>query len=325
VIPGDLTAASSRNRKRWAPLAVAWLVLLPLGVVTPRGQDQAATFLNFTVKARGDIYVRDLKQEELTLELDGRPVEVRYLGGRDVSTSALIVLENSPRTAQQPVSIPQWGQINPIDRIRYLLLDDFFPQITANGEVMLAQFFTEFEVIHDFSGDESRSVMALQDMQLNFAGVVMNNIHVGRALGRGLDLLKRREARRKLLIFVTASVDRDAYLAQEEYREMFRYSDVELYTIAFAPRFASTSNFTFEEKMTGTYLRALAGETAGHAYLVSEYAYLDGLFTDLKGRIANMYTIGFYPPREGGEYKVSIRVDRPKAQVSHRPSIRVGE
>jgi hypothetical protein len=280
--------------------------------------DQTAHFLNFTVKDRRGIYIRDLKPDEVTLRLNGQPVDVRYLGGRDVQTATAVILENSPRTASQPVSIPQWGQINPIDRIRYLLLDDFFPQLTASGEVMLAQFFREFEVIHAFTGDDSVPVMAIQEMQLNFTGVVLDNIHVGRALARGVDLLKRVPARRKLLILFTAAIDRDGYQNLEEYQELLRQSDAELYTISFAPRFASSAAFSFEEKMTGHYFRILAGETGGRAYLVSEYTYLDELFTDLKGRIANTYTAGFYPPGGAEEFEVEIQISREKCQIAHR-------
>lgn len=281
-------------------------------------QDRDAAFLHFTVKDRRGVYVRDLKPDEISLQLNGQAVEIRYLGGREVPTSAVVILENSPRTAQQPVSIPQWGQINPIDRIRYLLLDDFFPQITGNGEVLLAQFFREFEVIHDFTADDSIPIVALQEMQLNFTGIVMDNIHVGRALGRGVDLLQRRPSRRKLLILFSAAVDRDSYQNQDEYREMLRRSEVDLYTVAFAPRFATGSAYSFEEKMTGQYLRALAGETGGRAYLVSEFAYLDELFTDLKGRIANTYTVGFYPSGNDREFEVKIQVNRDKCEVAYR-------
>jgi VWFA-related protein len=283
-----------------------------------QSDDEAPRFISFTVKDRHGIYVRDLRREEVALELDGKPVEIKYLGGKDVQTSAVILLENSPRTAKQPVSIPQWGQINPIDRIRYLLLDDFFPPITANGEVLLAQLYMDFEILKDFTGDDSGLVTALQDMQLNFAGVVFNNIQIGRALGRAVNLLERRPSRRKFLVAFTAAIDRDSYQNLEEYQEMFRRSDIDLYTVAFAPRFATGTTHTFEEKMTGQYYRTLAGETGGRAYLVGEYAYLDELFTDLKGRISNAYTAGFYPPAGGPEFEVTIRVARERCTVTHR-------
>ncbi|GAB4108482.1 MAG: hypothetical protein Kow001_05950 [Acidobacteriota bacterium] len=318
-----ILACKAWGARRPAPRLWALALLGGLWVTTPVGlsvqsDNQEARFISFTVKDRHGIYVRDLRREEVALELDGKPVEIKYLGGKDVQTSAVILLENSPRTAQQPVSIPQWGQINPIDRIRYLLLDDFFSPITMNGEVLLAQVYKDFEVLKEFTGDDSSLVMALQDMQLNFAGVVFNNIQIGRALGRAVNLLERRPSRRKFLVAFTAAIDRDSYQNLEEYREMFRRSDIDLYTVAFAPRFATGTTHTFEEKMTGQYYRTLAGETGGRAYLVGEYAYLDELFTDLKGRISNAYTAGFYPPAGGPEFEVKIRVAREGCSVTHR-------
>ncbi len=316
---GPLGTSRSAGRRLGLGMALVGLsVIVTPALPAAEGDSPVPRFVTFTVKDRHGVYVRDLRREEVTLELDGKPVEVRYLGGREVETSAVVLLENSPRTARQPVSIPQWGQVNPIDRVRYLLLDDFFPSITAGGEVLLAQFFKEFEILREFTDDDSSLVAALQDMQLNFAGVVFNNIQIGRALGRAVNLLERRPSRRKLLVAFTAAVDRDSYQNLEEYREMFRRSDIDLYTVAFAPRFATGHAYTFEEKMTGHYYRALTGETGGKAYLVGEYAYLDELFTDLKGRLSNAYTAGFYPPEGGPEFEVKIRVARDKSTVTHR-------
>ena len=80
--PGtSLPAASGRYNE-----PVKWLSLIPyvlcLAAISfaPEASDRQARFLNFSVKQKNGIYVRDLKQEEVKLHLDQEPVEIRYFG-----------------------------------------------------------------------------------------------------------------------------------------------------------------------------------------------------------------------------------------------------
>jgi len=275
-------------------------------------------FLTFTVRDRAGFYARDLKREAVRITADGRPVEVKFLSNR-VDSAFVVVLENSPRTAMNPVSIPQWGQINPIDWFRFQMQGEFFSILTEQGPVLLAEFFEEFKVLQGFSGDDNSLIAALNGMQLNFAGIVLNNIQVGRALGRAFDLLKDRSEKRKCILLFTRTIDRDSYPNLEEYKAMLRNSDIDLYVVSFAPRSVTSSTSTFEEKMNTFFFRSLASETSGRAYLTGEYTYIDELFTDLKGRLGATWVAGFYSPfPERGEHELKLTVELPKAVPTYR-------
>lgn len=296
------------------------LVTLPVSAAESR----QVKYLNFTVQNRHGVYVRDLKLEEVSLRLDKEPKEIGYLGYRDVETAFAFILENSPRTAQYPVSQPQWGQINKIDEVRYFLQLDVFNQLVELGPVLLAEFYEDLTILENFTAEDYKLSNSIGDMRPNFSGIKFDLAQVGRALGRGVDLLRNRPEKRKYLILYTASVDRDSYQNLEEYKGMFRGADVEVFIVADAPRFSTGSAaFSFEEKMSGFFFRNLAKETAGKAYLTTEYVYLEELFTDLISRLTNSYTIGFYvePGRRPEDHKVEIEVGRDKCDVTHRDEV----
>jgi len=285
--------------------------------------DSEARYVTFTVKDRNNIFVRDLSREEVKITLDGKPVDVRFLAGKDLPTAFLVLLENSPRTAKFPVSLPQWGEVNPIDVFRYHMQYDFFPLLTTEGEVCLGEFYEEIKFLQDFTDQEGYLVNALLNMEPEFAGIVLNNIEVGRVLGRAVDVLKSRPEKRKVLLLFTRNIDRESYPNMDEYQLMLRNTDIDLYVVSIGPHFVSGPNHTFEERMNGPFFRALCGETGGRAYVTGEYTYLDELFTDLKGRLSNTYTAGFYVDTSHPvqEHELDVEVAREKSKVTHRKSL----
>lgn len=295
-------------------------MLLAILLAAPASYGKEIRYLSFVAKNRHDIYVRDLKQDEVELKLDGEPVEIGFFGSKDISTAYAVFLENSPRTAHFAISMPQAGRINPIDRIRYEMTYDFFGPLTETGSVLLAQFFKEVEILQPFTDHDDLILYAMNDMQLNFSGVMFDDIEVGRVIGRGVDILRERSEKRKILILFTTTVDRESYGNLEEYQLMLRNVDIELYVISFAPRFVSGTGRAFTEKMNRFFFRNLVQETGGKALVTGEFAYLEELFTELKGSLQNSYTVGFYvdSDKKVGEHEVELNLKREKCKVSHR-------
>jgi len=304
------------------PLTLLLLLSMPLAA-TESSAAREARFLNFSVQDRHGIWVRDLKREEVELKLAGRPVDIRYFGYRNVDTAFAVVLENSPRTAEYAVSQPQLGRVNTVDRVRYEMQDDFFDVITRIGPCMLAQFDREVESVQKFTREPDLLIGALNRIRPQPSGLMTDYIEVGRVIGRMVDVLGRRSEKRKILIVFTSIVDRSSYNNLSEYQDMLRYDDVELYVVSFAPRTVDSLGATFEQKSNALFFRRLARETAGRAYMTGEFTYLEELFTDLKGRLANYYTVGFYvePTESVGEHEVSLQVARKKSKVTHRKVI----
>ncbi|HLV01068.1 MAG TPA: hypothetical protein VKZ59_07360 [Acidobacteriota bacterium] len=282
---------------------------------------QSVQYLTFTVEGAHGIYVRDLKKDEVELRLDGEPVEIRYFGGHTVDTAYAFLIENSPRTAPHAVSNPRWGMVNAVDQIRYHLMSDFFYPLSTIGPSMLAEFFLELKVLQDFTREDYLLVNAVSDMRPEFTGVAVDRIEVGRMLGRGVDFLRERPEKRKMLVLFTATIDRESYAHLEEYKQMLQGTDVELFVVSFALRFPSGPGVSFNEQMNTYFFRQLTGVTSGKTYISTEYAYLDRLFTDLRSRLENSYTIGFYLPasEEPDEHDVELKINRSKVRVTCRP------
>lgn len=316
-------AGGPGSRYRLVALVVLAAALLSSYLIGQTGERRAAQYLSFTVEGSRGIYLRDLRQEEVELRLDGRPVDIRYFGGQTVETAYAFLIENSPRTAPHAVSNPRWGQVNAVDQIRYHLMSDFFYPLSRIGPSMLAEFFLEMKILQDFTREDYLLVNAVSDMRPEFTGIAVDRIEIGRILGRGVDLLRERPEKRKMLVLFTTTIDRESYAHLEEYQQMFSEADIELFVVSFAARFPSGPGVSFTEQMNTYFFRKLAGVTSGKAYISTEFAYLERLFTDLKSRLQNSYTIGFYLPHseEYGEHEVELKINRNDVRVTCRPTL----
>jgi hypothetical protein len=292
-------------------------------LLSPMAQaaERQGLYLTFSARDQNRIYFRDLKEEDVALYLDDQQVEIRYFGYQKVSTAFAFIIENSPRTAQYPRSTPQMGQNNIVDYVIYGLMDGVFPPLVQMGPVMVAEFYKEFSIVQSFTTDDYMLDDALVRMQPNWMGMDKENIPVARMLGRGVDLLKDRNERRRILVLFTAAIDRESYKNLEEYRQLLRHENVEVYVVSFARRFASSTGTTFEQQMNTYYFRNLVKETSGHFYISEELAYLDDVWLDLKSRLTNSYTLGFYveADNEPTEHEVEIKILRGKSDITHRP------
>ncbi len=299
------------------------LVLLPVLfiAVLAHADSRQPRFISFAAKEKSGIYLRNLKMSEVSLFVDNQPVKVSYLGYKNVETAIAFVLENSPRTAPHTVSMPQWGKVNPIDQIRYQLVSDYFDHLVQNGMVMIAEFSKEIKVLQDFTNDEFQLQDAIARMQPNSLELMPENIEVGRAFAFGLERLRKRPEKRKVLVLVTTTIDRQSYKNMEEYQETLRRNDVDLYVVSFAPRFVSGSASSFEEKANRLFFLNLVQETSGKLYLSGEYAFINEFTGDLKTRLENSYTLGFYPPdgaSEPSDHEIKIVARNEKINVTHR-------
>ena len=298
----------------------AVMTALLLGPIA-QGAGRQDIYLTFSARDQNRIYFRDLKKEEIALYLDEQQVEIRYFGYRKVSTAFAFIIENSPRTAQYARSMPQMGQNNIVDYVIYGLMDGVFPPLVEMGPVMLAEFYKEFSIVQNFTTDDYLLDDVLVRMQPNWSGMDKENIPVARMLGRGVDLLKDRNERRKILVLFTAVVDRESYKNLEEYRQLLRHENIEVYVVSFARRFATSVGNTFEQQMNTYYFRNLVKETSGYFYISEELAYIDDIWLDLKSRLTNSYTLGFYVEAgdEPTEHEVEIKILRGKSDITHRP------
>ncbi len=293
--------------------------LLQFGSVVWAGPPEIQ-YLNFSARDKNEIYIRDLDLDEVKLSVDEEPVLIRLLGHKNTSTAFLFLMENSPRTAQYPVSMPQLGQINTIDEVKYQLASGFFWPLLEVGPVMLVHFYKDFQVLQGFTDQVYELEDPLLRLEPNFMGIDQEHIPVARMIGRAMDRLLERPERRKILVLFTTTVDRESYKSLEEYRQLLRMSDVELYVVTFSARFSSTRGASFEQTMNGYYFQNLVGETSGKLYFAEQLSYLEDSLLDLRSRLTNSYTIGFNvePASEPIEHEVQITIDRDKSEVTHR-------
>lgn len=295
-------------------------VLFVFSVAHLWGGSRTPRFLTFSAKDRNGIFLRDLKPGEVTLLVGDQPADVRYFGYRDVDSAFAFLIENSPRTAKYNVSMPQYGRINEVDQVRYYLSGGYLQSLLRGGTAMVAEFYQELNVLQDFTGDEYLLSNALDRMTPHASGLDREHIPIGRMLGRGVDLLRERPEKRKVLVLFTKTVDRESLRNLDEYRQMLRRFDVDLFVISFASRATGSVGRSHAEKANAFFFKRLTDETAGRFYLTGEYVYLREFMDDLLSRLQNSYTLGFYVDsgESRSEYDVEIRIDRPGCDVTAR-------
>ncbi len=302
---------------RWAIPVLLAVSALPAETV------REPVFVSFSAKDGNRIFVRDLKREEVTVLVDDQPVELRFFSYQDVRTAIAFVIENSPRTAFYRKSLPQFGRINTLDRIRYRLIDDFLEPLAQNAQLLIADFHQDLEIRQDFTDDLYALRSALDRLEPNLGILDRDRIPVGRMLARSVSLLQERPERRKALVFFTTTIDTDSVNDLEEYREMLRFADVDVFVVSFAVRQASGQGYSHAERVNRFYFSRLTEETSGQLYLSGEFVYLDELMDDLRARLTHTYTVGFYvePKRHRDVHSLEVRLSRPKCEVRHRKTI----
>ncbi len=301
----------------------AILCLCGTGILPVMAAEREAVFFSFSAKDRHDIFVRNLKRGEVTVLVDGEPAEVRFFAYQDVRTAVALVLENSPRTAKYRKSHPQFGRVNLLDRIRFRLLDDFLEPLVGTSKVLVADFYKDLEIREHFTDDLYALRAALDAMEPNVAFVDKERIPVGRMLARSVRLLAERPERRKVLVFFTTTIDTESVADLEEYQEMLRYSDVDVFVVSFAHRNVGGAGYSHAERVNRFYFRKLTEETSGELFLAGEYVFLDELMNQLRGRLEHVYTVGFYarPERHPTARQLEVQLARERCDVRHRRTI----
>ncbi|HSR52912.1 MAG TPA: hypothetical protein VLV83_18985 [Acidobacteriota bacterium] len=307
-----------------ASLVPAWASSSPSSPAGP-SDTREVRYLTFTAKDRHDIYLRSLERDEVRLSIDGKPVDVGYLGGSDADTEFIFLVENSHRTAEYNVSQAQWGQVNIIDRVRASLMDGFLYDITRRGPAMLAQFGFETEILQDFTRHDDEIIWALRKIKPQPNEVEMRDIPVGRQMLWAFDILRRRDAMRKILVMFTTYIDRESLTNLDEYRDTLGLYDVELYVVSFGSRAQSSVGTRHEVRMNRYFFKKLADATSGKFYLTGEHVYMSDFMDDLKARLSHSWTIGFYvtPGEKRREHDIDIKIGQKddKIKVIHREKL----
>jgi VWFA-related protein len=328
------------------------------GVALARGQDakfsSSVNVVNVlaTVRDKQGKVVRDLIQDEFTIQEDGRPQTIRYFSQQsDLPLTLGLLLDTSG------------SQLRVLDQER-AASHEFFQHILREDKdkAFLVQFAGEVELLQDLTSSRKDLEAALRDAGPSQTGGRATGTSRGRGQGRGGfggtalydsiylaadEVLKKQEGR-KAVVLLSDGVDNGSKTSIGSAIESAQRADMLVYSI----RFADSNGYgnrgpvgfggggrgggrggrrggggaPFPQPQAGRnvvdgkkILERISQETGGGYFEVSKKMPLDKIYDEIEEELRSQYSLGYNPDQSsGGYHKISVSVKRKNLTVRAR-------
>ncbi len=312
-----------------------------------RAQDTFSTSVNVvnvlaTVRDKQGKIVRDLTQDEFTIQEDGRPQTIRYFSQQaELPLTLGLLLDTS------------FSQLRILDQERSAS-HEFFEHILREDKdkAFLIQFDREVELLQDLTS--SRKAL---ETALSGAGPAQSpsNRHAGRggvAIGTALydavflaaDEILRKQEGRKAVVLLSDGGEHGSKTSIGNAIEAAQRADMLVYSIRFADdnirgplgrggfgvpgmgRGGRRGGRFFQPPRGGQdavdgrkILKRLSEETGGGYFEVSKKMPLDKIYDQIEEELRNQYSLGYTPDQPGkGYHKILVSVNRKNLTVRTR-------
>ncbi|HEY2932184.1 MAG TPA: hypothetical protein VGK99_10595 [Acidobacteriota bacterium] len=279
-------------------------------------------YVNFQVRDPAGLYIPKLSLEDLRLSVDGVEKQPAYLFGRDLPMAIAVFYDNGPSMAPEVFTMNPYYQ-TPLQRSSTMTLE-ILDNLKADYAMALYSYFQEPVRLTDFTSDAEmleRGLRNLRGMDKHVE-VEVPLARLSIALDRGIEMLKKRDEKRKALLFFSYVMDQDtSHMLDSLPRRLARHN-IELYVISFGPRSATGPGFTQQERMSAYWFRKLTdGETANF-YLADMYREdLRQLSFEIASRWNTTFTLAFESNEPLGGKPFKIELAKPQMKVLARRTL----
>lgn len=268
------------------------------------GSEVEVVNLNLSVSQRGDHFVTDLREDEISVFEDGIPQKL-CLFTRERLPLSLSLLIDSSASMNPNLAVARAAALR--------LVQTLGPQ----DEAAIVEFNQRHHVVQDFTSDHPLLEQALQRIQADGTTGLYNALYVSlRDLGRRGT---QGELRKRAIVVLSDGEDTSSLITDDQVIELVRKTGVAVYAISLRSKRVDTLS---TQPRAAYFLSSLARESGGRTYSPSSLADLDGVYAVVADELRTQYGVGYVstnPKRDGAWRRVAILVQRASLMVRTRP------
>src|SRR2546428_1797752 len=241
---------------RW--VASALLYLAPLHAAT--------YYVNFQVRDSTGLYLPKVDLEEIKIFVDGAEQKPEHIFGLDLPAAVAVFYDVGPQMAPEDVILNPLYR-TPLQRSQAVTME-ILDRLKTDYSMTLYSYYDEPVRLIDFTGDTAFLENALRKLQPGKRGeITQRDARASVALDRGIEVLKNRDEKRKILVLFTYVMDMATSQALESIARRLERHNIQLYVISFGPRSATGPGFTPQERLNSYWFRKLTDSPGGAFYL----------------------------------------------------------
>ena len=279
-------------------------------------------YVNFQVRDSAGLYLPSLSLEEVKLSVDGVEKKAAYLFGQDLPMAIAVFFDVGPRMAPDVITMNPYYR-TPLQISRTLTLE-ILDNLKTDYSMALYSYFKEPVRLTDFTNDAEALEGALRGLK-GAAQHVETEIPLARvspALDRGIEVLKKRDEKRKVLLFFSYVMDQDTSGMLDILSRRLARHNIELYVLSFGPRTTTGPGFTPQERMSAFWYKKLTGTETSNFYLMDLYREdLRQLSFEIASRWNTTFTLAFESSEPLGGKPFKIELAKPQLKVVARRTL----
>jgi len=335
----------SRRSFLWSAAAVPRLLGAQDEKDTKFTADVRVVNLFATVRDKQGKIVRDLVQEDFTLEEDGHPQVIRYFSRESNLPLTLGLLVDTSGSMRRVLGQEHTASYRFLERV-----------LTEKDQAFVIHFDREVELLQDLTSSRRKLEDALAELEptepqrrRGQQGGGRGGYGGGRRGGGGgtelydavllaSDELMKKQTGRKALVLLTDGVDNGSKVPLARAVESAQLADTLVYGIRIADPDANGNNFgrrrggmygrgapppyVYGDRIDGKkVLQRLCQPTGGAYFDVTDKQPIDAIYNQLQEELRNQYSLGYTSDRAGagpGYRRIHLAVRRDGASVQTR-------
>ncbi|HEV8131326.1 MAG TPA: hypothetical protein VGQ81_08735 [Acidobacteriota bacterium] len=300
-------------------------LLLPIFFYTllaPAPLHTATYYVNFQVRDSTGLYLPKVSLEDVKIFVDGAEKKPAYIFGQDLPMAIAIFFDVGPQMAPDEIRIDPL-YLTRLQRARAVTLE-MLDRLKTDYAMALYSYFYEPVRLVDFTNDAQSLENALRKLQpaVKHPVVTQPDAKTLVALEQGIEVLKNRDEKRKILMLFTYVMDPDSSKTLDMMARRLSRRNIALYVVSFGPRTASGPGFSTQERMNSFWFKKLIDGDDGGFYLTDLYREdLRELAFEIASRWNAMQTLAFEGPEVLAGKSLRIEMNRPHSKALSRSRV----
>jgi VWFA-related protein len=332
----------------------SFLAALPTAASLLRAQDSKDTTFSAdvrlvnlfaTVRDKDGKIVRDLNQEDFTLDEDGRSQVIRYFSRESNLPLTLGLLVDTSGSMRRVLGEERTASYRFLDRM-----------LNEKDQAFVIHFDRDVELLEDLTSSRRKLEDALAQLEQGdsprqrggggYGGGGRGGRRGGTALYDAVllaadEILRKQKTGRKAIILLTDGVDNGSKVPLSRAVESAQHADTLVYGIRIADPDANGNNYgrrgggrrggnppyVYADRIDGRkVLQRLCLPTGGNYFDVSKKEPIDSIYSQLQEELRNQYSLGYTPDSAAGSgyRRIHLAVKRNGATVQTRDGYYAG-